>query len=152
MSECIGSMPFVFAVAPSHPLAGLQRPLGKADLIAHRVIAVADTARRLPARTVGLLAGQDTLTVPTIRCKFDFQLAGMGIGFLPECWARPAINSGELIEKEVDEPRAAENFYIAWRTGEQGAALNWWIEHLRNADLLKRLVLEVRDNSHLIFS
>jgi DNA-binding transcriptional LysR family regulator len=152
VSECIGSMPFVFAVAPSHPLASLQRPLGKSDLIAHRVIAVADTARRLPARTVGLLAGQDTLTVPTIRCKFDFQLAGMGIGFLPECWARPAINSGELIEKEVDEPRAAENFYIAWRTGEQGAALNWWIEHLRKADLLKRLVLEVRDNSHLSFA
>jgi DNA-binding transcriptional LysR family regulator len=150
VSELVGNMPFVFAVAPSHPLASLQRPLGKSDLIAHRVIAVADTARRLPARTVGLLVGQNTLTVPTIRCKFAFQLAGLGIGFLPECWARQAINSGQLIEKEVDEPRAAENFYIAWRTGEQGAALSWWIENLRKANLMERLVLEEQSNAPFV--
>ncbi len=142
VTELIGHMPFVFAVAPTHPLAALQRPLGKSDLVAHRAIVVADTARRLPTRTVGLLAGQNTLTVPDIQSKFAFQLAGLGVGFLPECWARPAINSGKLIEKEVDEPRAAEDFYMAWRTGEQGGALRWWIEHLRQADLFARLFQE----------
>jgi DNA-binding transcriptional LysR family regulator len=147
--EAIGSMQFIFAVAPTHPLAGVMHPLGKDDLIAHRVISVADSARRLPARTVGLLLGQDTLTVPTLRCKFAFQIAGLGIGFLPERWARPAIDAGLLIQKEVVEPRSAENFYMAWRTGEQGSALEWWIKTLRQTNLLERLALEWQRESRL---
>ena len=147
--EPIGSMPFVFAVAPSHPLAVVPHPLGKDDLIAHRVISVADSARRLPARTVGLLLGQDTLTVPTLRCKFEFQLAGLGVGFLPERWARPAIEAGLLVQKEVVEPRSPENFYLAWRAGEQGAALDWWIKTLRQTDLLERLALDWQTESQL---
>lgn len=137
-AEPIGQMPFVFAVAPSHPLAALQRPLNKADLMAHRVISVADSARRLPARTVGLLAGQDTLTVPDLAEKFRFQLAGLGVGFLPEPWARAAIARGLLVEKAVEEARAAERVFLAWRTGEGGAALEWWRQRLRRTDLLAR--------------
>jgi DNA-binding transcriptional LysR family regulator len=142
ISELMGSIPFVFAVAPSHPLAALPGPLGKADLHAHRVISVADSARRIPSRSVGLLLGQDTLTVPTLRCKFAFQLAGLGAGFLPERWARPAINAGLLVEKVVEEHRMPEKFYIAWRTGEHGAALVWWIEQMRKVDLIERLAIQ----------
>lgn len=148
--EPIGSMQFVFAVAPHHPLASVSHPLGKDDLIAHRVITVADSARRLPARTVGLLLGQDTLTVPTLRCKFEFQLAGLGVGFLPERWARPAIEAGLLVQKEVVEQRSPENFYMAWRTGEQGAALAWWIATLRQTNLLERLAFEWKKESRLL--
>ncbi len=137
-TEPIGQMPFVFAVAPFHPLAALQRPLNKADLMAHRVVSVADSARRLPARTVGLLAGQDTLTVPDLAEKFRFQLAGLGVGFLPEPWARAAIARGLLVEKAVEEARAAERVFRAWRTGEGGAALDWWRQRLRRTDLLAR--------------
>lgn len=139
IAEPMGSMRFVFAVAPSHPLAGVTRPLGKSELNAHRVISVADSARRLPARSVGLLLGQDTLTVPTLRCKFEFQLAGLGVGFLPEPWARPAIDAGLLVEKEVEEHRPVESFYMAWRTGEHGAALKWWTDRLRKVNMLDRL-------------
>lgn len=147
--EPIGSMQFIFAVAPTHPLASVSHPLGKDDLIAHRVITVADSARRLPARTVGLLLGQDTLTVPTLRCKFAFQLAGLGVGFLPERWARPAIEAGLLVQKEVVEQRSPENFYLAWRAGEQGAALAWWIATLRQTDLIERLAIEWEKESRL---
>jgi len=147
VAELIGSVPFVFAVAPAHPLANVAHPLSKADLTGHRVISVADSARRLPARTVGLLFGQDTLTVPTLQCKFDFQLAGLGVGFLPERWARPAIDAGLLIEKEVEEARSPENFYMAWRSGETGAALDWWCKHLLQADLLERLATQWQKTS-----
>lgn len=139
IAEPMGRMRFVFAVAPSHPLASVKRPLGRSDLNAHRVISVADSAKRLPARSVGLLMGQDTLTVPTLRCKFEFQLAALGVGFLPEPWARPAIAAGLLVEKEVEEHRPMENFYMAWRTGEHGAALRWWTDRLRKVNMLERL-------------
>ena len=139
VAEHIGQLKFVFAVAPAHPLASIDRPLNKADVLAHRVVSVADTARRLAPRTVGLLMGQDTLTVPDLDCKFAFQLAGLGAGFLPEPMALPAIRSGLLVEKQVEEQRPPEDFYIAWRSGERGAALRWWTDRLRKLPLLERL-------------
>ena len=140
VSKSIGRVDFVFTVAPSHPLAAVDRPLGKADLQPHRAVAVADSARRLVPRTVGLLFGQDALTVPDIASKFRFQLAGLGFGFLPESLARPAIKAGLLVEKSVDEPRAPETFHVAWRSDESGAALDWWRERLRRDDVSKRLL------------
>ncbi len=136
----IGTMAFVFAVAPGHPLAQVAGPLGRAQLQHHRAIVVADSARNMAPRSVGILLGQDTLTVPSMQTKFDYQLAGMGFGFLPEPCARAAIKQGWLVEKEVAEPKPAETFYLAWRTGEAGAALSWWIRRMSEAGLLERLM------------
>jgi DNA-binding transcriptional LysR family regulator len=88
VSEPIGKINFVFAVAPSHPLADVQDKLGRTHLQHHRAISVADSARQMAPRTVGLLLGQDTLTVPDMKTKYQYQLAGMGFGFLPEPCAR----------------------------------------------------------------
>ena len=144
VSETIGEVDFVFAVAPSHPLAGVDHALGKADLQPYRAVAVADSARRLIPRTVGLLFGQDALTVPDIDSKLRFQLAGLGFGFLPEGLARPAIDAGQLIEKQVEEPRAPETIRIAWRSDESGAALDWWRSRLRQWRVHERLRRRVR--------
>ncbi|MGZ3182846.1 MAG: LysR family transcriptional regulator [Telluria sp.] len=133
----LGTLDFVFAVAPSHPLAAIDRPLTRADLEQYRAIVVADSARLSP-RTVGLL-GQDTLTVPSMQAKYGLQVAGFGFGHLPGPSARAAIARGELVEKQVDEPRAPETFYLAWRSGSPGAALHWWIERLQAGGLFERL-------------
>jgi DNA-binding transcriptional LysR family regulator len=135
----IGIMPFVFAVSPKHPLASINKPLGKAELSPHLAVAVSDSVRKLQPRTVGLLFGQNTLSVPNMRTKYQYQLAGVGFGFLPEFAAREAIKSGALVAKEVEEPRVPEPLYLAWRTGEDGKALNWWIEKMKNPSLLEKL-------------
>ena len=135
----IGEMRFVFAVAPQHPLAAHRGRLGRAELQDQRAIVVGDSARNMVARTVGLLLGQDALTVPTMQLKYDLQLAGLGFGFLPEPCARAAIARGLLVEKEVEEGRAPETFYIAWRSGDDGAALRWWRERMLRAGLFERL-------------
>jgi DNA-binding transcriptional LysR family regulator len=135
----IGEMQFVFAVAPSHPLAAIDGPLGRSQLQQHRAVVVADSARNMAPRTVGLMFGQDALTVPTMQAKLAFQVAGFGFGFLPEACARSAIAAGLLVEKQVEEKRAPETFYLAWRTGEEGAALKWWRERLLQPGLLARL-------------
>lgn len=143
IAEPMGNISFVFVVAPTHPLAKVKRVLGKAELHPHRAISVADSARKMASRTVGLLFGQDTLTVPDMRSKYDLQLAGIGFGFLPEPCARAAIASGALIVKEVEEPKPAETFSLAWRTGEDGAALAWWIDRMRGSDAMARLIRHV---------
>lgn len=130
-SEVLGTVRFIFAVAPSHPLASIKRPLTKEDLRPYRAISVADSVRQTPARTVGLLLGQDTLAVPDMRTKYFLQLAGLGFGFLPECYVREALSNGALIMKEVEEPREDETFSVAWRTGEEGEALKWWLARAR---------------------
>ncbi|EJL92857.1 transcriptional regulator [Herbaspirillum sp. CF444] len=145
VAEQIGTVKFVFVVAPHHPLAKMNKVLSKADLHPYRAISVADSARKMPPRTVGLLFGQDTLTVPDMRSKYALQLAGVGFGFLPEPCVQKSIASGALIVKEVEEPRAEESFSLAWRVGEDGAALTWWLKRMRETDILKRMLSQIAD-------
>lgn len=135
----LGQMAFVFAVAPGHALAARREPLSRADLQDQRAIVVGDSARSMAPRTLGLLLGQDTLTVPTMALKYQFQLAGLGVGFLPEPSARGAIAQALLVEKQVEEARPAETFYLAWRSGDEGAALRWWRERVQRPGLFARL-------------
>lgn len=136
-SEPIGSLRFVFAVAATHPLvdAGV---LGVAELAEHRAIAAADSARRLLPRTVGLLSGRDVLTVPDMQTKLQLQLAGAGYGFLPEPYARGALQAGALRALAVETHKPDETFYLAWRPGEEGEALSWWRQALRSEGLFAR--------------
>jgi DNA-binding transcriptional LysR family regulator len=134
--EPMGVVQFVFAVSPSHPLAAAPEPLGREQLAAHCAIAVADSARRLLPRTVGLLMGQETVTVPDMVSKFRLQCAGLGFGFLPEPYVRQAVRDGRLVIKQVEEPKPDETFWLAWRTGEEGAALRWWRERMQRPAVL----------------
>jgi len=48
--------------------------------------------------------------------------------------------------KEVEEPRADEHFSLAWRVGEDGAALSWWLQRMRETDVLQRMFSEIATN------
>lgn len=136
--EPLGTVEFVFAVAPEHPLANVSGVLGREQLVEHCAIAVSDSARRLLPRTVGLLMGQEMLTVPDMASKLKLQCEGVGFGFLPEPCARAAVARGQLVIREVEEHKPEEAFWLAWRTGEDGAALRWWRERLRRPELLSQ--------------
>jgi DNA-binding transcriptional LysR family regulator len=135
--EPMGVVRFVFAVAPGHPLAAEEAPLGREELAAHCAIAVADSARRLLPRTVGLLMGQETITVPDTVSKFRLQCAGLGFGFLPEPYVQAAVAQGRLVVRQVEEPKPDETLWLAWRTGEEGAALRWWRERMRREGVME---------------
>jgi DNA-binding transcriptional LysR family regulator len=136
-SHELGDMLFVYCVAAHHPLAGASEPIGDDVLIRHRAVAVADsTQQRNTAVTMGLLAGQDVFTVPTMRAKLDAQLRGLGGGFLPEPMARPYIESGRLVVREVQRSaRRQQRLSYAWRSGGPlgpGRALQWWLAQLES--------------------
>ena len=59
----LGTQRFVFAVAPSHPLAREQEPLPDTLIRQHRVVAAADTVQHGRGLTYGLLSGQEVFTV-----------------------------------------------------------------------------------------
>jgi len=126
----VGTLSFAFCVAATHPLARLQRPLTRADLLEHTAVVVGDGARSLTDRTVGLLSGQRRITVPTMQAKIAAQVAGLGHGFVPRVCVRAALEKGVLVEVPVEEPRADETFWLAWRPEHRGEALKWWCERL----------------------
>ncbi|MCU0774942.1 MAG: LysR family transcriptional regulator [Ideonella sp.] len=146
--EPLGDLSFVFAVAPHHPLAAGGSPLSDAELVHHRAVAVADSAQRLTRITVNLLPGQDVLTVPTMRDKLEAQLRGLGCGFLPEPIARPHLEAGRLVARDVLRPRTTARLAYAWRCGTGprgqraplGLALQWWLEQLRSPATRRALI------------
>lgn len=140
----LGEVPFVFCVAPHHPLAAAKEPLTDALLVHHRAVAVADTAQRMAPLTVNLLPGQDVLTVPHMRAKLEAQLRGLGCGFVPEPMARAHLDAGHLVARRTARAPAVGGMFYAWRA-ERGAlglgrALAWWVEQLESPTTRKALL------------
>jgi DNA-binding transcriptional LysR family regulator len=139
----LGDVPFVFAVAPHHPLASAPEPLSDLAIQAHRIVAVADSTRRKQSVTVGILPGQDVLTVSTMPDKLDAQLRGLGCGFVPHCIAAPYIETGRLVPKTTERMPRTPKVNYAWRKperGELGKALSWWLTQLGSASTREALL------------
>jgi DNA-binding transcriptional LysR family regulator len=132
--------PFVFACAPTHALAKAKEPL-PADLIArHRAIVVADSSRRLPGRSSGIQPNQDMLVVPTLDAKFEAQVAGLGVGYLPLYLAAPAEKARQLVIRKVRHERELPQLSVAWRADEDGQALRWFRERVVGDAALKKFL------------
>lgn len=131
----LGTVEFLFAVAPSHPLAKAAEPLTNDGILRFRAIAAADSSRNLPPRTANILSGQDVLTVPDIQVKLEAHLLGLGVGWLPRHLVAPHVAAGRLVVKAVEERQAPIMLVAAWRTGKKGRALGWFCEHLAGFEL-----------------
>jgi DNA-binding transcriptional LysR family regulator len=136
----MGSIEWVFAVAPHHPLAPAAEPLRTEDILAHRAVAAADSARNLPARTLGLLSGQQTLTVPHLGAKLQAQVMGLGVGNLPRFIADREAAAGRLVVKRTEEARQESPLHLAWRTAHRGKALQWFLKRLQRPGTLEELL------------
>jgi DNA-binding transcriptional LysR family regulator len=146
----LGEIDFVFAVAPHHPLAAHEGPISDAELLRHRAVAVADSAQRLTPITVNILPGQDVLTVGSTQAKIEAQIRCMGCGYIPEPMARPHVEAGRLVVKQVERTRQPAQMGYAWRSGlaakgrkrmPLGLALQWWLGQLESP-ATRRALLE----------
>ena len=134
----LGTVDFVFAVAPHHPLANLPEPLSDQLIRQHRAAAIADSVRHGASLSIGLLAGQDVFTVDDMASKIDAQVRGLGTGFLPACLAQSHIDNGRLVVKDVERAQQQMRSSYAWRSGGNGSnsghgrALQWWLAQLQS--------------------
>jgi molybdate transport repressor ModE-like protein len=131
----IGHPKLVFAVAPRHPLAKHREPLSDEVIRQHRAVVVADSVRYGKGMNVGVLAGQDTFTVPDMEMKLDAQLRGLGVGFLPQHLARSHIQTGRLIEKRVERTDRQIQISYGFRSipaESRSKALRWWLDRLEH--------------------
>lgn len=141
--EELGPMEMVFCVAPHHALAKVEGTLTSADLAPHRIVAVADTARSLAPMTLGVMPGQEVLTVPTMATKLEALVRGLGCGFLPTSMVRRHVEAGRLLVKTTFQGKRVSPMNYAWRnTGHPpGKALAWWLKQLHN-ETTRRALLE----------
>jgi DNA-binding transcriptional LysR family regulator len=141
-TELLGELEFVFCVAPHHPLAELPEPLSLAQIAQHRIVAVADTARSLDPMTIGVMPGQDVLTMPSMAAKLEAQLRGLGCGSIPEPLVRRHVEAGRLRIKATETGQRRSRLHYSWRnTGHPpGRALGWWLQQLASATTRKALL------------
>ena len=140
--EPLADMEMIFCVAPHHPLAHLPEPLQAGQIAEHRIVAVADSARQLTPITIGVLPGQDVLTLPSLAAKLEALLRGLGCGTLPTGMVRRHIDAGRLVHKTTYEGRRGGVMHYAWRdTGQTpGKALAWWLDRLRSPKTQQALI------------
>ena len=101
-------------------------------LLQHRAVSVADSSRLLPPRTVGLLSGQDVLTVATLEAKVAAHAAGLGVGWLPRWIAEREAWAGRLAILEPEAGRPAGEIVVAWRPSTAGKATKWFVKRLED--------------------
>jgi DNA-binding transcriptional LysR family regulator len=133
-TRLMAEVPMVFVVAPRHALAKAAEPLAESSILPHRAVVAADSSRRLPPRTVGLLTGQDTLTVPDLPAKLAAQVAGLGCGAIPWYLAADEVAAGRLVVKALETARPPSRAQAAWRESRPGKALAWWIDAIGRTD------------------
>jgi DNA-binding transcriptional LysR family regulator len=139
-TRALGQIEFVFCVAPQHPLARVNAPLDQAAIAPHRAVVIADTARNLPLRSAGWLQQQPCLTVADLPSKLAVQQAGLGVGSLPRWLADREVAAGRLAACEWAGGNPRQTLHLAWRSGEAGRALEWWMRALSDPAVLAEVL------------
>jgi len=128
----LGRIELALVAAPFHAAAREAGPLSAAAVQAHRAVSIADSSRLLPPRTVGLLSGQDVLTVPTLEAKVAALVAGLGIGSIPRWIAEREAYAGRLRILEASSGVRSGDLLYAWNPGHAGKALKWFARRLED--------------------
>lgn len=134
-------VPFVFVAAPTHPICKEKMPLSEATILKYRSVSIADTSRNLPPRTLGVLEGQDVLTVPNTPAKIAAHVAGLGVGYLPAHVAAPEVKAKRLKILPTEIPRADVELTVIWRANRTGKALRWFAKKLEDPKVVAQLLV-----------
>ncbi len=138
-SAVLGARQFVLAVASDHPLASRKGKISRDEISSVRAVVLGDTTRALPHLPYGLKDNALSLSVPDPVTKLEAILLGIGCGFLLAKVAEPLVREGRLAVLDVDMPHPPGESRIAWRSGETGRALKWWIDRLTDPSFAETL-------------
>jgi molybdate transport repressor ModE-like protein len=134
---------FVFVVSTQHPLAKQRGVVKNVDLLPFRAVVLRDTARSLVRLGYGLSDNDSHLALPDENSKLTAILLGLGVGFLPKPMALPFLKRGELKVLRVDMEQPPGSGVIAWRSGETGQAIQWWVKKMTEDNFRRRLFTSI---------
>lgn len=137
--KMLGTLDNVFVVAPDHPLALSESALTNEQLCLHRAVIISDSARNCQPIHTNQMDEQPQIRVDDFHSKVTLLRAGLGCGFLPRHIARPWLENGELVEKNVLSFQEKDVAYMAWRNHSDGMAQRWWLDALLKGNALSEL-------------
>lgn len=133
--EEMGTVNWIFAISPSHPLAAVTHPLKANELRRYPAVCIHDTSIRLQPKIAWQLRGQKALVAPDYYSKIAMHVAGLGIGFLPSHICRSYLDDGDLVERRVDESKQPTPLFLAWRDDPVRPCFDWWLKKLRQCEI-----------------
>lgn len=121
----------IFVAAPGHPICQESQPISTSVIKRYRSVIVSDTARNATPLSRGILNQQAPLTVPDMTAKIQAHRCGLGIGYVPVNRVTQYLVNGELIKLDIEAIREEEPCVLAWKNSNQGQALHWVLDRLR---------------------
>lgn len=128
--ESILNAQWLFVVAKDHPLTTLPLPLTEHDIEPYVSIVIRDSATQSPIRAHRSLTARPRLRVANMEQKIQAQLQGIGVGFLPKHKIQPLLDSGELIELEIEKEAPITQQFCAWHSTNPGRATLWFVDKI----------------------
>lgn len=140
-TQALGSVEFVYVAAPAHPVFATSSVSNNAatmstaapapiNVLEHRAIVIADTARQRAARTIRVGPQQATLTVSSFPAKIAALEAGLGIGTVPAWLATEALARGTLQRIPLAFENDRVELFLAARAEPRGRAEKWFLDQL----------------------
>ncbi|WP_148861727.1 LysR family transcriptional regulator [Marinobacter fonticola] len=146
-TRILGQVPFVYAVAPNHPLCHETGVIPEDTLARYPAIVAADSARHMQPATAGIFSRQRTITVTNIDQKISAQAAGLGVGWLPEPRIRERLANGTLVGLDVEAVRQPVVLHLVRHHESQGDdhacqgnALRWFWDKLSEPHQFSRWI------------
>ena len=87
---------------PSHPLAQQEGAVSEMELRAHRQVVMRDTGSRRE-QDVGWLGAEQRWTVSHFASSIKLLKSGLVFGFMPQNWVREELDTGELVQIQLEE-------------------------------------------------
>ena len=125
----------MFPVAhPNHPLARIKGEVAEPDLKQSRQIVISDSGLKR-TQDKGWLGSEQRFTVSHFATATKALEQGLGFAWLPESFAKDAINKGTL--KRINLPHNASRkipiFLVLASQDHQGPAMSAFVEQLKNS-------------------
>ncbi len=131
-SQLLQQVHWKFVVSPNHPLAGETGIVSQQQIERHRGVVVRDSSRNTAPLTMRVFARQPVLSVPTLGEKIRAQMLGLGTGYLPLHRIEEQLANGELVEVRMESSPETTPVFSAWKSNNNGRALQWFIRRLEN--------------------
>jgi DNA-binding transcriptional LysR family regulator len=139
-AERLAGVAFVMVAAADHPLAAVEGPIPKAELVKHVQLVLADRSKLSSGREFGVLS-PTTWRLADLFAKHAFILNGLGWGGMPLHAIAKDLEAGRMVILTIEDvapgglilPMSA----IYRNDAPPGPAGRWFIERLRRVEAIQ---------------
>lgn len=139
----IGEIHWKFILPMNHPLAKAPEPISESILAAYPSVFIEDTANDIRKQVGWLLHGQEAIHVPDWETKRQLQVAGTGIGFLPDYLVEKDLQENNCIEKKINNPRQPSKMLLAIKHDLKGKVSQWIKNGFAQDGILQKLYSDI---------